>query len=275
MKHRILSAALIVTFFMVSCKKETNNTIPAAPPAPSQHRLLKDLIEPSLPSPYYHFVYRADSTISSLSFASGFTMYDVFYSGGMISEMRNNIIVNHDTLRYIYGDMNHIATINFINQAGIIYRHALFHYDSDRISEIDWDHKDDVAGFVIDRTLTFTYFPDGNVKEIKEHRPANGIETETNFTTAYDQYDDKINVDDFTLWEDGFHDHLFLLSGLHLQKNNPRKEVRTGDGANYTVDYAYTYDGDGAPLEKDGNLIYTTGTQAGQRFHVSTIYSYY
>ncbi|HEX4850803.1 MAG TPA: hypothetical protein VFV08_08360, partial [Puia sp.] len=120
-----------------------------------------------------------------------------------------------------------------------------------------------------------TYFPDGNVKEIREHRPATDSQTEVTFITSYSQYDDKINVDDFSLLQDGFHDNIFLLSGVHIQKNNPLKEVRTGDGVNYTIDYTYTNRNDGAPLTKIGDFVYTNGSQAGQHFQVSTIYSYY
>jgi len=270
MRPGITTTIMILALIMASCKKDL-----VSPPAPVKKILLKDIIVPGLPSPYYHFEYRVDSTISNVSFASGFTMYDVFYSGNSISEMRNNIIVNHDTLRYVYDNLNNVVMIKFFNDSGVLYRHVLFNYDGQRIKSIYWDHKEGTAGFIIDRTLTLAFFPDGNVKEIKEHRPAINGQTETEFTTRYDQYDDKINVDDFSLLLDGFHDHLFLLSGVHIQKNNPLKEVRTGDGVNYTVDYTYTYNNDGAPLTKNGELLFTNGGQSGQRFQTSTLYSYY
>src|SRR5215475_8477145 len=108
---RATIAVVMVTLAMVSCQKETI-TIPSVPPAPTQKILLKDITIPHLPSPYYHFEYNADSTVANASFDSGLTMYDVVYNGNRIGEMRNNIIVNHDTLRYVYDNMGRIQLIN-------------------------------------------------------------------------------------------------------------------------------------------------------------------
>ncbi len=273
----IASMVTTVAVVMVSCKKEYKQpSYPTPPPVEGQKKiLLRDITIPRLPSPYYHFEYNADSTISKASFSSDFTRYDVFYDGEKISEMRNNIIVNHDTLRYIYDNTGKVGMIIFINDANVIYRNVIFGYDGQQLKQIIWDHVEGNAGFMVDRTLTFIYFPDGNVKEIKEHRPTIGSQAEVNFSTHFDQYDDKINVDDFSLWHDGIHDHLFLLPGVHIQKNNPRKEMHTGDGDNYTIDYTYTYNNDGTPLLKSGSLLFTTGQLTGQRFQLSTSYSYY
>lgn len=270
--------ALVVMIFavvMFSCKKEYGKYPPSPVPVAEKKVLLKDIIIPRLPSPYYHFEYNADSTIAKASFNSDLTMYDFFYDGKKIREMRNNIIVNHDTLRYIYDNSGKVGIITFINDANVVYRHVFFTYDGQQLKEITWDHQEGNVGFIIDRTLTFTYFADGNAKEIREHRPAIGSQAEINFATGFDQYDDKINVDDFSLWHDGIHDHLFLLPGVRVQKNNPRKQTHTGDGDNYTINYTYTYNNDGAPLLKSGNLLFTTGPLTGQNFQISTNYSYY
>src|SRR5436309_1894963 len=85
----------------LSCRKEHIPTPITTPPAPVKKILLKDITVPHLPSPYYHFEYRPDSAVAKVSFASEYTSYEVVYSGNRISEMRNNIIVNHDTLRYV------------------------------------------------------------------------------------------------------------------------------------------------------------------------------
>src|SRR5678816_2981040 len=98
---RLAIAVVMVILAMVSCQKETV-TIPSVPQASNKKILLKDITIPHLPSPYYHFEYNADSTVAKVSFDSGLTMYDLVYSGSRIGEMRNNIIVNHDTLRYVY-----------------------------------------------------------------------------------------------------------------------------------------------------------------------------
>jgi len=264
---------VVVAVFAVACKKDHSSYLPPSAPAPKI--LLQDIIEAHLPSPYYHFEYGPDSSVVKVSFDSEFTRYDVFYSGNRISEMRNNIIVNHDTLRYIYDNAGRPAIIKFIDQTGFTYRHAFISYEGGHIDEIYWDRAEGNVGYLIDRELEFDYFPDGNVKEIRERRPAVGNSPETNWKTDYDQYDNKINVDDFALLHDGIHDHLFLLPGIKIQKNNPGKEIRTGDGINYISDFTYTYNKDGAPLTKTGDVLFTAGQQTGQRFQTTVNYTYY
>ena len=266
------------TLLFISCRKDHDpiHHIPT-PPTPVKKILLKDITIPHLPSPYYHFEYNSDSLVTKADFASGFTIYDVIYSGNKISEMRNNIIVNHDTLRYLYDNAGKVAMIRFINQANVLYRHVTFAYYGDQVKEIEWDHKNNNAGFLIDRTLTFTYHPDGNVRTITDRRPAHDGTPEYVSVTQFEQYDDKINVDDFSLIHDGIHDHLFLLQGFRLQRNNPRKETfSAGVGLTaYTVNYTYTYNGDNAPLLKSGDLLFTDGADAGKRFQTSSVYTYY
>ncbi|HVU59097.1 MAG TPA: hypothetical protein VHD83_28740 [Puia sp.] len=267
---------LAFTLIFVSCRKNPPTPTPATP---GKKILLKDITIPHLPSPYYHFEYNADSSVAKVDFDSGLTMYDVFYNGSKISEMRNNIIVNHDTLRYMYDNAGKLFLIKFIKETNVTYRHVFFTYDGDQVKEIDWDHAEGNVGYLIDRVMKFTYYPDGNVKTIADRRPAHDIVPESNSTTLFEQYDDKINVDDLDLTHDGIHDHLFLFQGFRLQRNNARKETFSGSSADnvvgYTVNYNYTYNSDGTPSGKAGTLLYTAGTQAGQQFQVSTSYSYY
>jgi hypothetical protein len=269
---------LTFTILLISCRKEKTATTNPPPLSESVKKiLLKDITIPHLPSPYYHFEYNKDSMVNKVDFGSGYTIYDVFYTGNKISEMRNNIIVNHDTLRYFYDSAGKVALFKFINDENVIYRHVIFAYNGNQVKEIEWDHKGGDGGFLIDRTLTFTYHPDGNVKTISEHRPANAGLPEYNATTQLEQYDDKINVEDFSLLHDGIHDHLFLPQGFHLQKNNPGKETfSAGVGLTaYTVDYAYTYKTDSTPLSKTGNLLFTAGSDSGKRFQTNSFYTYY
>src|SRR3954447_4305311 len=126
---------LCVSFAMVmlSCKKE-HTPNPEMPPCMlAKHVLLKDITIPHLPSPYYHFEYNTDSLVTKVDFASGFGIYGVFYSGGKISEMRNNILVNHDTLRYLYDNAGKLTIIKFINDANVVYRHVMFTYEGNQI----------------------------------------------------------------------------------------------------------------------------------------------
>jgi hypothetical protein len=279
MRNYLVYLLLILSVVLFSCKKEhgpANPNPPLPPVQPEQKILLKDITIPNLPSPYYHFEYGADSLVTKASFASGFNMYDVFYSGGKISEMRNNIMVNHDTLRYIYNNTGKVIAINFTSETGIFYRRALLNYNAEKLVDISWEHKTGNAGFIADRTVSLTYHADGNLKQMTDHRHAISGQPEINLITNFDNYDDKINVDDFMLIHEGIHDHVFLLPpGVRLQKNNYRKEIRTGSGANYTVDYTYTYNNNKTPISRTGDLLFTTGGQTGLRFTVNTAFTYY
>jgi hypothetical protein len=261
---------------LFACKKEHAPTPdPVEPPvAPAKRVLLKDITIPHLPSPYYHFEYNTDSLPIKVDFGSGFTIYDVLYKGDTISEMRNNIFVNHDTLRYVYDNDGKVTQIKFINDANVIYRHVSFSYNGSQVKEISWDRNMGNT-FSVDRTVTFTFYPEGNVKTINDHRFFNDTSEHT-YVTTFEQYDNKINVDDFSLIHDGIHDHLFLLQGFRLQKNNPKKEIFSVDGSGfYTNDYTYVYNSDGTPSTKTGDFLYTGGPDAGRRFVTNSIYSYY
>src|SRR5258705_5676948 len=151
---------------LFSCKKDqgTSTDPPIVlPNPPAKHVLLKDVIIPSLPSPYYHFEYNTDSLASKVDFASGFSIYDVIYTGNKIGEMRNNIIVNHDTLRYSYDSAGKLTLIKFINESNIVYRLVFFTYNGDLIENIEWNIKEGNVGYYIDRTARFTFYHDSNL----------------------------------------------------------------------------------------------------------------
>ena len=276
MNYRIIFCTIAFAFIIISCKKDpVQNDPPPDPPSATQKILLKDITIPRLPSPYYHFEYGADSLVNKADFASGYFMYEVLYNSGRISEMRNNIIVNHDTLRYVYDNLGRVSKVHFIDQNNLLKRHVVFHYNGAMVSQITWDHKANNSEFIIDRTLSFTYHPDGNLKDMTDFGPASPGIDEINFTTHFDEYDDKINVDDFTLIHDGIHDHFLLLPELHLQRNNPRKQWVTGITDQYTVKYIFTYNADNTPILKSGELVFNSGSLSGKKFLVSTNYSYY
>jgi len=278
MKNIRLKIVLIsLAFFVIlaSCKKD-DQTIPPPQEPLARKILLKDIVMPHLPSPYYHFEYNNDSVCVKANFASGYTIYDILYSGDKIREMRNNIIVNHDTLRYIYDNTGKLSLIKFINQENVNYRQAKFTFDGSSINNIEWDLLSNTGDITIDRRLSFEFYPDRNVKSIEDHRyPHAGLPESINITT-YEGYDRKINVDDFSLVHDGIHDHLFLLQGFRLQKGNPAKETLVTNGVKYyTVDYNYSYNPDGTPSIKNGSLLFYSGTDSGKVFNVQTQYSYY
>ncbi|MDP4245343.1 MAG: hypothetical protein Q8932_05800 [Bacteroidota bacterium] len=265
---RVMTLAALVA----SCKKEHAHYMPP-PVGQAKKILLKDITIPNLPSPFYHFAYNPDSTVGSVDFSSGFSIYHVVYSSGRISEMR----VDRDTLRYQYDNDGKLTLIKFINQANSIYRIVFLSYNGDQVKGIEWDQKVDNVGYLLDRTLAFTYYPDGNVNTITEHRPARDSLPEYNSTWHFEQYDDKVNVDDFSLVHDPFHDHLLLFQGFRLQKNKPGKEIFSAGAGNaaYTVNNTYTYNSDHTPSLKTGDLLFTGGSDSAKRFQTSTAYTYY
>ena len=273
MRYRyLLLLILLVVFF--SCKKDTGTITPPPPTPPVPAVLLKDILIPRLPSPYYHFEYDQEGKASFVSFASDLNKYNVVYNGNKISEMRNNIIVNKDTLRYSYDNTGKVEAVKYINEGGIIYTILFFTYDGQNLIKVERDKKSG-TGFTIDKTMMMTYYPDGNLKDIIYHYlPFNG-QTEGTFTISFEQYDTKINVDGFGLIHNEFFDHLVLLPGVQLQKNNPGKETLTGNGLNYIVDYTYSYNDKNLPLTKIGDLVITSGTDAGKHIQTSSTFTYY
>ncbi len=264
---------LLVTIVLFSCKKDKIESNPLSNPPPSP-LLLKDIVVPHLPSPYYHFEYDSSGKIDFVSFASDLTRYHVTYDGDKIIEMRNDILVNKDRLQYIYDGSGKVETVNYADSTGIVYTRVNFTFDGQRLVKIE-RRKKSGADFILDKTMTMTYHPDGNLFELTYHYlPVNGM-PESLYTDRFESYDNKINIDGLDLIHNEFFDHLIILPGVKLQKNNPGKETRTGDAQNYVVDYTYTYNDRDEPLNKQGSLIFLNGSNAGQRFQTNSIYSYY
>jgi hypothetical protein len=237
--------------------------------------LLKDIVMPRLPSPYYHFEYDADGKASSVSFASGLNTYAVVYAGGKVSEMRNNTFVNHDRLVYVYDDAGRVTAIRETDENGVVFTALFLTYAGDKLASLERDRRV-TGGFIIDKTLSFSYDADGNLLELTDHRPAiEGFQADATVKDRFEQYDSGINVDAFALIHGDFFDHLVLLPGVQLQKSNPRRVTRTGDGDNYTIDFTYRYDSRNRPQTTNGTLIYSTGPHAGEHFEVGSIFSYY
>lgn len=273
MRHRILlSVGLAAAFFACSSERDTTAPPPISPPPVV---LLKDIVIPNLPSPYYHFEYDQTGRLSAASFASGFTLYDVSYEGDRIKELANNTLGNQDRLEYSYDLAGRVAAIRYVGANGLPFAIVSLSYSGQRLASLERSRKINSA-FVIEKIMSFSYDADGNLLELVEHRPAiAGRQEEATFRDRFEQYDDKLNVDGFGLIHNEFFDHLVLLPGVQLQKGNPGRAIRTGDGNNYTVDYSYTYDANGRPIAKDGELVYTSGPDAGRRFQLRSVFSYY
>jgi hypothetical protein len=276
MRYRFL-LPLLITVLVFSCKKYETPAPPKDPPTnPVQGVLLKDIVIPLLPSPYYHFEYSADNKPSAASFASGLYIYDVVYNENRISEMKSSMPLINFRLQYTYDNTGKVSMISYINAGGELYRKDLFTYHEQKLFKVERQVKTD-SGFIAEKKTFFNYGPDGNLLEKLVHRlpiPAAG-QTESFYSDWFDQYDDKISTDDFSLLHDNFFDHLVLLPGVQFRKNNPLRLTHIGDDVNYKIDYSYTYNDKDAPLIKTGNLLWLSGADSGKRFEEKTFYSYY
>jgi hypothetical protein len=271
--HLLLVFILSALF---SCRKERHPTDPPANPQSFVALKLKDINIGSLPSPYYHFEYRDDKYISSFDFSNGL-IYDMTYTGDNLTLMKNNTAgTTKDSVKYSYTD-NKLTQITVTADVGFTYRRAfLTYYPSGQLQKLEWELKPGNEPFAKEQSFTFTYYPDGNVKEILQQYFAVGMLPEASFTDKYENYDNKINVDGFTLAEPSRIKIPILIPGITLQVNNAGRIVRTGGAAvTYEVNYTYTYDGTGRPLVKTGDFVNTSGPDSGQHYQLQTTYSYY
>jgi len=265
---------LILVAAALACNGESGTTAPTPPP-PTPPVLLKEIVIPNLPSPFYHFDYDTEGRVSAASYASELFIYDVVYEGSRISEMRNNILVNHDRLQYVYDDAGRVSAVRYVDSNGAVFTVVFLSYEGRKLTGLERDRRVE-GGFIIDKTMSFSYYPDGNLMDITEHRPTiEGFQPEATTVDHFEQYDDGINVDGFDLIHDDFFDHLVLLPGVQLQKGNPARETRTGDGINFSIAYSYDYDGKNRPVAKHGVVTLTNGTDAGKVIPISSTFSYY
>ena len=183
--------------------------------------------------------------------------------------------MNHDRLKYAYDESGRVSAIRFVEATGRIVGALIFSYEGAKLTGIERVRLFD-SGFITDKTMSLSYYPDGNLLELTEHHPPiDGQQTEATTVDRFEQYDDKINVDGFGLIHSEFFEHLVLLPGVRLQRSNPRRQIHSGDGINFSVDYDYRYDEENRPLTKTGEVIVTNGANAGQRFQTHALFSYY
>jgi len=266
--------AILMAATLAAC----GDSVATAPldPAPADRPvLLRDITYSSLPSPFYHFEYDATGRISAASYASGLRGYDVTWAGDRLIAMTSNLPGQRDRLAYGYDDEGRVGVISFIDASGVAYMVLFPSYEGPRLVGLEWDKRVD-GGFIVEKTMSFAYHPDGNLRELTVHRPPiDSVQLESTLVDRFDGYDDGINVDGFERIHDEFFDHVVLLPGVQLQKNNPAHVTHTGDGVNFDVDYVYAYDRTLRPLLRRGALTLTNGPQQGQRFETTAEYSYY
>jgi hypothetical protein len=274
MRSQLLCVTTLLIVLFVSCKKDKGDQ-PTKPNTPDTFSVrLKDMIVDRLPSPYFHFEYNDSGYITLANWQSGLRIYDLNYSGRKLTQLQNLIEPVLDRLEYKYKS-GRVTEVHILNRNNALYRKIFISYTpSDKLQKINWEVLDN-GGFSPEQMLTFTYHPDGNLKELTNTTFNAGPLTARTFTELYDDYDDKINADGFSLLLPLPQNHLVLLPNYKLQLNNPRRVVRTGSGQDYSVDYAYTYDSNGRPISKIGDVLFTTGQFKDQRFNSVTSFSWY
>jgi len=276
-RHWTLAALVSTLAMIVACSGYDSPTDPGTttpPPAPAVR--LKEVVIDRLPSPFYHFDYDGTGRIVGASYASGADNYQVDYQGDRIKEIRNVGISNLDHIVYAYDVDGRVGGVRYVDANGVTFTVVVYTYGGGKLTGVERSRRGP-DGLVIDKTMAFTYYADGNLETITEHRlPVAGLQDDATAVTRFEEYDSGINVDGFSLIHDDFFDHLVLLPGVVLQKSNPKRETRTGDGLTYSVVYTYGYDTDGKrPLTKIGDLLITSGTDAGTRVRTSSVFSYY
>jgi hypothetical protein len=268
---------ILILAAAISCHKGSDNHPPVHSPSFVDLKL-KDINIRNLPSPYYHFEYRDDKHISNFDFSSGLRTYAMMYTGDDLTLMKSTTFNSgNDSIQYIYTN-GKPTSIHIAKEDGLLYRRAfLTYYANGQLKELEWEIKPDKQSFTKEQSFTFTYYPDGNVKDITQHDFAVGPQTDVTFTDRYENYDDKKNVDGFSLVHTSQFKQPILLPGITLQVNNARRIVRTSDGTalTYEENNTYTYDSNGRPLVKSGDFVYTNGSDAGRHFDLQTTYSYY
>jgi hypothetical protein len=267
-RHTILTAAAALA--LAACGAD-RATAPVAHPTPV---LLRDIVIPTLPSPLYHFEYDSTGRPSEVSFASGFTRYNIEYDHDRIAEMRDSTLVDRTRLVYVYDGAGRVGLIKYTDEAGQVDVLVSFTYDGSRLVRLERDRRV-TGGFLVDKTTTLSYYADGNLRELTEHHPAiEGYQPETTTTDRFEGYDDEVNVEAFSLLHSEFLDHLVLLPDVRLQSGNPARVTRTGDGLNYVADFTYTYDRGSRPLMKHGEVTITNGPDAGRKIQTQATYTY-
>ena len=179
------SGLLILAAALFACNGESGTTAPTPPPSAASPVLLRDIVASNLPSPFYHFEYDTAGRIKFASFASELTRYDVTYDdAGRISEMRNNIVVNHDRLQYFHDDAGRVSEVRYVDSNGVIFTVVFLTYDGLKLTGLERDRRVE-GGFIVDKRMSFSYYPDGNLMDATEHRPPiDGSQNETTMSTT-------------------------------------------------------------------------------------------
>ncbi|WP_276483151.1 hypothetical protein [Paraflavitalea pollutisoli] len=270
---RTKSLMLLVSILSLSaCRKDKCPTEPPPNPKPINDIpavQLRTMSVDKLPSPWYAFTYDTEGYITTLNHAAGVIRYDIDYLNGRVRTLQANKgvpgNVNKDILRYTYSN-SLVATITVTNSNKQVYRAAKLTYTAaHQLQQLTWQIDTGSNVLIDEQTLTFSYYPDGNLRTIDFHQLPVSPFLDTRYADHFEQYDTKVNPDGFALLHTPLH-HPVLLPSIRLQKNNPGRYYRTSAAAaTFDARYTYTYDAAGRPVRKTGPVSFkdtngTTGT---------------
>lgn len=262
----------------MGCVSEPDVTYPTSPPAtppPSPPSIadarIRQIDVPNLPSPQYRFEYDSSGRVTFASYSSDARTYDIQYEGNRIAGMTTRRF-SPERLAYSYDVTGRAILVTYADTAGVYVRVHLA-YAGDRLVRLERERLIEGA-FQVEKRLYFTYDAVGNLSVLTDQRLPVGGQTAAMVVDRFEGYDWEINVDGFSLIHTESADHLILLPGVRLQSGNPAAVTRSGSGLNYHIDYTYTYDRDGRPLTKHGEVVVLSGANAGQRFQTDAAFSY-
>jgi hypothetical protein len=273
LKKAILAAAITC---IMACHKGGNPVTDIPEPPDRQLILVKDIVISNLPSPYYHFEYSDSGKISLASFAADFLITKFDYNKNLVLRSHNSGPANQDQLNYLYDSIQRPIQIDYMNKDGKTYKRVKCMYNGFQLQLLTRSVK--IANvFVIEKVMKFTYNPGGNLRRIEQHFPAieSTNQDSASFSDDFEAYDTSINPEGFSLLHDEFFDNLVVIPGIVIQKSNPGKVKRTGDGLNYEITNKYTYTNNNAPLIRSGDILITNGKDAGRHITSNSQFSYY
>lgn len=267
---------LVIIFSMAACKKDKE--VPPGPVPPpleidTAKVKLKQYETTNLPSPYYHFVYNDSGYATQINFASGFFQYQLVYNNKRLALMTNTI--NGDKLVYRYKHGNVSAIDEYSGITGARLWHYEFDYDlMQRVTRAKWYViTNNGADSALDKVAELKYHPDGNLAEYQTSLRMDDGNLQWASTYTYNNYDNKTNVDDFSMLKN-FFEHLLYLPAVRFQKNNPGTGKSVSTANEFEINYQYEYQ-QGIPLTRTTTIHQTKGSNAGRVTTSTTQYSYY
>ena len=140
MKHSSLLYFSVLLFLVaISCRKDSIKNPPPPvedPVSDARTILLKSIIEPGLPNPYFSLSYDANGFATGINFADNFQMYQVDYKNNRVDKVTNT--KNPQTLQYYYTG-KHVSYVSQVNLDGTKNNSYKLLYDqAGRLSSLQW-----------------------------------------------------------------------------------------------------------------------------------------